>query len=149
MTSAMAPNGWSWVRSNTSRRIAFGRIGAVGQHDARAVASRRCFSYDASAATGSSFSSSARGSVRARIQNSLAGAVGTARHHRMRGVAEPMSPAPKLPARQRILVDHRKFEHTVGGANERGDIEPIEMPVGERADEIVDRTGPVSSRGLR
>ena len=30
----------------------------------------------------------------------------------------------------------------IGGANKRRHIEPVEMPVGERADEILDRTGP-------
>ena len=75
---------------------------------------------------------------RARIQDRLAGAVGAARHHRMRGVAEQRHPA-ETPARQRVLIDHRKFQHAVGGANEGGHVEPIEMPVGKGADEIVDR----------
>ena len=79
---------------------------------------------------------------RARIQDRLAGAVGAARHHRMRGIAEQRHPA-KAPARQRILIDHREFQHAVGGANEGRHVEPVEMPVGEGADEIVERTGPV------
>ena len=79
---------------------------------------------------------------RARIQDRLPGAVGAARHHRMRGIAEQGHPA-KTPARQRVLIDHREFQHAVGGANKGGHIEPLEMPVGKGADEIVERTGTV------
>jgi len=62
--------------------------------------------------------------------------------HSMRSVAEQRYPV-KTPARQRILIDHREFQHAVGGADKGRHIEPVEMPVGERADEIVDRAGPV------
>src|SRR5260221_12511436 len=41
------------------------------------------------------------------------------------------------------MIDHWKFHHAVGGANKRGNIETVEMPVGEGADEIPDRASPV------
>ena len=84
---------------------------------------------------------SQRGRERARIQDRLAGAVGTARHHRMRRVAEQRDPV-KAPARQRILIDHREFQHMIGSADKGRHIEPLEMPIGKGADEIVKRAGP-------
>ena len=72
-----------------------------------------------------------------RVEDRLAGAVRAARQHRMRGIAEQRHAA-EAPARQRVAVDHRIREHGVGRADQRGDVEPVEVPVGERGKEVVE-----------
>src|SRR5438105_3298683 len=60
----------------------------------------------------------------------------------MGGVAEE-SYAAEAPTRQRILVDHWKFEDLVGVANESGHVEPSEMPIGEGGAEILEPAAPI------
>src|SRR6516165_7506807 len=77
------------------------RIGAVGQDDARGRLQSLLF---VSFQRGHDIAVlDQRRSQRPRIENSLSSAVGTARHHRMRRVAEQRY-ATKAPARQRVLI---------------------------------------------
>ena len=85
-----------------------GRIAAVGQNDARG-------GFEPLLLIGRERGNrigvfEQRRGQRPRIEDRLAGAVGAARHHRMGGVAEQRHPA-EAPARQRVLIDHRKFQH--------------------------------------
>ncbi len=84
------------------------------------------------------------------IEDRLAGAVRAARHHRVRGIAEQRDAA-AAPPRQRLLVDHGKFEDEVGSAEHGRYVEPIEMPVVKNVDEVVELAGaiPVSSLIVR
>lgn len=54
------------------------------------------------------------------------------------------------PARQRVLVDHRVLQDGVGGQDQRGHVEPVEVPVGEGGQEVLEAPGaaPVAHRGL-
>ena len=128
------------MRSNTSRRIASGGLLRLVEHDARGRLQPLLFIGRERRDRVVMFAQ--RRGQRARVEDGLPGAVGAARHHRMRGVAEQRDAA-KAPARQRILVDHREFQHAVGGADESRHVEPVEMPVGECGDEIVERARPV------
>ena len=61
----------------------------------------------------------------------------------MRGIAEQRDAAVR-PARQRIAVDHRIFVASRWrAANERRHVEPVEAPVLERGQELVEPAGPV------
>ena len=60
----------------------------------------------------------------------------------MRGVAEQSDPA-EAPPRQRVLIDHRKFQNGVGVAHHVGHVQPIEVPVGDAVDEILEPAGTV------
>ena len=86
------------------------RIAAVHAHDLGGERQPHR-SYAASAATDRD--ASERIGERARVEDRLPGAVRAARIHRVRGVAEQRDAALR-PARQRILVDHRKLEDRFG-----------------------------------
>ena len=60
----------------------------------------------------------------------------------MRGVAQQRDPS-LAPPRQRVLVDHGKFQNRLGGANESGNIEPIEVPILVGTDEVGERAAVV------
>src|ERR1700730_11671493 len=47
----------------------------------------------------------------------------------------------EAPARQWVLIDHRIFQNYVGTANESRHVKPIEMPIGDCANEIVNIPG--------
>ena len=51
--------------------------------------------------------------------------------------------APETPARQRIPIDHGKLENGLGGADHGRHVEPIEVPVGEGGDKILEAARPV------
>lgn len=71
------------------------------------------------------------------IENGLAGAVGAAGNHRVGRVYEQCHTA-EVPAVQRLLVDHRILEDGFGLAEHCRGVEPLEVPVGEVADEVLD-----------
>ena len=56
----------------------------------------------------------------------------------MRGIAEQREP-PEVPARKRVLIDHRILENRVGAADELRHVEPVEVPVEHGVDEILGR----------
>lgn len=85
-----------------------------------------------------------------RVEDGLAGAVGPARHHGVGRVAEQGHPA-EGPARERVLVHHRVLEHGLGARDERGDVQPVERPVLEDAQEVLQAAlpRPVAAGPLR
>ena len=131
----MRANGLSPERSCTSRRIASGGVLRLVEHD---LGRRRVA--DAVVLGERLGAEAARGEPVGEadgVEDRLAGAVRAARIHRMRRVAEQRDAA-EAPARQRILVDHRIGEHGLGRADQRGDVEPVEVPVGEGGEEVVE-----------
>ena len=93
-----------------------GRIGAIGQDNAGGGSQPLLFVSSQRGNRIAIFKQRRR--QRPCIENSLPCAIGAARHHRMGGIAKQRHP-PETPAGQRVLIDHRKFQHAVGGANER------------------------------
>ncbi|MFC7644989.1 hypothetical protein ACFQX6_33240 [Streptosporangium lutulentum] len=81
---------------------------------------------------------------RPRVEDRLTRAVGAARHHRVGSVAQEGHPA-EGPPLQRVLVDHRILKDGLGGAHHRGHVQPVETPVLERPDEVLQTApqGPV------
>ncbi len=69
------------------------------------------------------------------------------RQHRMRGVAE-QGHAAEAPARQRVAIDHREFQHHFRGADQRRHVEPVEMPVGHGGQEVFQPASPVPVASL-
>ncbi len=129
-TSSMRANGLSPERSCTSRRMVSGGVLRLAR-TTLAVAALRIASYSASASAPTPRGGELVGQADG-VEDRLAGAVRAARIHRMGGVAE-QGDAAEAPARQRILVDHRVGEDGLGRADQRGDVEPVEVPVGEGA----------------
>src|SRR4051812_6527966 len=76
------------------------------------------------------------------VEDGLARAVRAARVHWVRSVAQQRDAA-EGPRGQRVLVDHRIFEHHVGGAEERWHVEPIELPRLDIGDEVLDARGAI------
>ena len=76
------------------------------------------------------------------VEDRLRGAVGADRVHRMRGVADQRGQA-KCPLRNRIAVDQRIFVGVRTVADQAGHVEPVEFPVLEPGQELVELGGAV------
>src|ERR1700676_3802460 len=79
---------------------------------------------------------------RAAIEDGLRAAIRAARQHGMRGITEKRYAA-KAPSRQRVLIDHRIFQNRFGAPDESRHVEPIEMPVRDCVNEIVEVPGAI------
>jgi NADP-dependent aldehyde dehydrogenase len=73
----------------------------------------------------------------ARVEDRLPRAVRAAGHHGMRRVAEQGQP-PVGPVLQRVLVHHRVLQDFTRGPDHGGNVQPVETPVLERADEVAE-----------
>jgi hypothetical protein len=64
----------------------------------------------------------------------------------VRGVTEKCR-ATVGPARQRVAIEHRELEDRQSGADPRGDVEPVEVPILERGQEFGERAAAAPARG--